>query len=202
MCLILMQSLHVHVHAHGTSVSILVGEHFCFLSLQLLSTSFYGESCIFSVDSWCSQYTGSGNYCQISTTRQAAMLKHKCMKPVLSAQILMYSFYQRFQSHFTSVMSVARFCCSTPMAHQKLGRAISKLWSVGVMKILHKPQCTAQLQVWSGTASLKLLTKAVQYLAFADKHAHCNYCYQDTVLIFLLRKWKGIFSLWTVWCIL
>lgn len=131
MCLILMQSLHVHVHAHGTSVSILVGEHFCFLSLQLLSTSFYGESCIFSVDSWCSQYTGSGNYCQISTTRQAAMLKHKCMKPVLSAQILMYSFYQRFQSHFTSVMSVARFCCSTPMAHQKLGRAISKLWSVG-----------------------------------------------------------------------
>lgn len=44
MCLILMQSLqHVHVHAHGTSVSILVGEHFCFLSLQLLSTGFYGE---------------------------------------------------------------------------------------------------------------------------------------------------------------
>lgn len=64
-------------------------------------------SCIFSVDSWCSQYTCSGNYCQISTTRQAAMLKHKCMKPVLSAQMLMYSFYQRFQSHFTSV----NVCC-------------------------------------------------------------------------------------------
>lgn len=95
----------MHVHAHGTSVCILVGEHFFFINF--IHTFLWKVSCIFSVDSWCGQCTCLGNHCQISTTRQAAMLKHKCMKPVLSTQILMYNFYRKFHSHFMSI----KVCC-------------------------------------------------------------------------------------------
>lgn len=49
------------------------------------------------------------------------MLKHKCMKPVLSAQMLMYSFYQRFQSHFTSV----NVCCQVLLQYSY---GISEAW--------------------------------------------------------------------------
>lgn len=180
-CLILMQGLqHKHVlqvlwcAVHRTSLSLYLWMSTFFL-LHLLSAFLRS---VFYIGT-------AGNHCWISTTRQAAMLKHKCIRPVLNAQMLIHSFYQKFQSH-SSVRAQwqSLLQCSCGMC-----QVICQ-----VIKIVQRPRCTAQSHLFRRTVFETLDKGCAIPSFFANKHAHHNHSCQNSVLVTFCWENVRVFS--------
>lgn len=187
MCLILMQGLqHKHVlqvlwcAVHRTSLFLYLWMS-TFFFYYIFYPRFYG------VFSTLGQLVtiGLGNHCWISTTRQAAMLKHKCIRPVLNAQMLIYSFYQKFKSH-----------SSVRAQWQSLLQCSCGMWQAicQVIKIVQRPRCTAQSHLFRCIVFETIDKSCAIPSFFANKHAHHNHSCQNSVLVTFCWENVRVFS--------